>query len=78
VEKDVLIELIDSKLHLIREDMKKILQNWEYISVDKFIQDARDGTLLEAEDDAVCMRGLIYDQEKMLQLKRNCLIITNP
>ena len=70
VERSILIELIDSKLHIIREDMEKILNTWGYQSVEKFLQDTRDGTLLEAEDDAVCLHGLIYDQEKMLQLKK--------
>ncbi len=35
----------------------------------QFLLDARDGTLGEAEDDAVCMRNLIDKREELFQLK---------
>ena len=70
VEKDFLIDLLDSKLHIIRQEMKKILDKWNYKSVDKFISDARSRSIEEAEDDAVCIRGLVFNQEKLLDHKK--------
>ena len=70
IEKDFLIDLLNSKLHIIRQEMKKILNKWNYKSVDKFISDVRSGSLEEAEDDAVCIRGLVYNQEKLLEYKK--------
>lgn len=70
VEKDLLFELVDSKLHIIREEMEKILLKWNYKSIEKFIKDTKDGTLKEAEDDAVVLRGLVFDQDKVLKLKK--------
>ena len=70
VEKDFLLDLLSSKLHIIRQEMNKILKKWNYKSVEKFISDSRTGVLEEAEDDAVCLRGLIYEQNKLLEHKQ--------
>ena len=69
VDKEILMDLIDSKLKVLQDEIHTILQKWKYISIEKFLSDARDGTLEEAEDDAVCMRNLTDKREELFQLK---------
>ena len=69
VDKDILMDLIDSKLKVLQDEIHTILQKWNYTSIEKFLSDARDGTLEEAEDDAVCMRNLTDKREELFQLK---------
>ncbi len=69
VEKEFLMDLIDSKLKVLQDEIQAILAKWKYTSIEKFLSDARDGTLEEAEDDAVCMRNLTDKREDLFQLK---------
>ena len=69
VEKEFLMNLIDSKLKVLQDEIQAILTKWKYTSIEKFLSDARDGTLEEAEDDAVCMRNLTDKREDLFQLK---------
>ncbi|HME51973.1 MAG TPA: hypothetical protein VKM55_07135 [Candidatus Lokiarchaeia archaeon] len=69
VEKDVLVDLVDSKLRLINQDIQQILEKWNYKSATTFLYDARNGELKEAEDDAVCMRNLLDDRDALLVKK---------
>ena len=58
VDKEFLLELVDFKLRVLQEEIQTILTKWKYSSIEKFLTDARNGTLEEAEDDAICMRNL--------------------
>ena len=69
VEKEFLMDLIDSKLKVLQDEIQAILKKWKYTSIEKFLSDARDGTLEEAEDDAICMRNLTDKREELFQLK---------
>ena len=69
VEKEFLMDLIDSKLRVLQDEIHTILIKWKYTSIEKFLSDARDGTLEEAEDDAICMRNLTDKREELFQLK---------
>lgn len=69
VDKEFLIELVDLKLRILQEEIQSILIKWNYTSIEKFLSDARDGSLEEAEDDAVCLRNLIDKREELFQLK---------
>jgi len=69
VEKEFLMDLIDSKLKVLQDEIQAILTKWKYTSIEKLLSDARDGTLEEAEDDAVCMRNLTDKREDLFQLK---------
>jgi hypothetical protein len=69
VEKEFLMDLIDSKLKVLQDEIQAFLTKWKYTSIEKFLSDARDGTLEEAEDDAVCMRNLTDKREDLFQLK---------
>ncbi|KKN04174.1 hypothetical protein LCGC14_1100120 [marine sediment metagenome] len=70
VDKDLLEELIDLKMHYLLDEIDKILNNWCYKSPDKFLQDAKDGTIEEAEDDAITLKQLVAQREELLILKK--------
>lgn len=71
VEKELLEELIDFKLRFLYEEIDKILNKWKYEESSKFLQDARDGTIEEAEDDAITLRQLLDQREELLTLKKD-------
>jgi hypothetical protein len=62
-------ELVDFKLrHLILE-INEIHGKWEYHDSVKFLVDARNGTLHEAEMDAIILHQLLADRDRLDQLK---------
>ena len=65
----LLIELIDLKLRVLQEEIQTLLDKWKYTSIEKFLSDAREGILEEAEDDAICMRNLTDKRQELFQLK---------
>lgn len=71
VEKELLEELIDLKLRFLYDEIDKILNKWKYDDSSKFLQDARDGTIEEAEDDAISLRHLLDQREELLTLKKD-------
>jgi hypothetical protein len=71
VEKELLEELIDFKLKFLYDEIDKILIKWNYEDSSKFLQDARDGTIEEAEDDAITLRHLINQREDLLAFKKD-------
>ena len=71
VEKELLEELIDLKLRFLYDEIDKILNKWKYDESSKFLQDARDGTIEEAEDDAISLRHLFDQREELLALKKD-------
>lgn len=71
VEKELLEELIDLKLKFLYDEIDKILNKWKYDESSKFLQDARDGTIEEAEDDAISLRHLLDQREELLALKKD-------
>jgi len=71
VEKELLEELIDFKLRFLYKEIDKILNKWKYEESSKFLQDARDGTIEEAEDDAITLRHFLDQREELLALKKD-------
>jgi hypothetical protein len=69
VEKELLEELIDFKLSFLHDEIDKILNKWNYEESSKFLQDARDGTIEEAEDDAITLRQFLHQRDELLTLK---------
>ncbi len=69
VEKEFLEDLVDLKLKFLNDEVDKILNKWNYESSTKFLSDAADGTLEEAEDDAITLRHLNDQREELLQFK---------
>jgi hypothetical protein len=71
IEKDVLDDLVGFKLRYIVQEMQRILEQWKYRSVDRFLADAKDGTLKGAEMDAIALRQLVINREKLEKLRQN-------
>jgi len=71
VKKELLEELIDLKLEFLYNEIDKILNKWNYQSPTKFLQDAKDGTIEEAEDDAITLKHLIDQREELFEYKRD-------
>lgn len=69
VEKSILEDLVNSKLKVLYDEIKEILDKWNYDDIDAFLQAARDGTIEDAEDDAVCMRNLVDKREMFFRLR---------
>jgi hypothetical protein len=70
VEKKLLEGLIDFKLRFLYEEIDKILDKWRYEESSKFLQDARDGTIEEAEDDAIVLRQFLNEKKQLFELKQ--------
>lgn len=69
IEKETLKELLDSKLKQIIEKINFILLKWNYNSIEKFLKDSRDGTIEEAEMDAISLINLRDNRKKWMDLK---------
>jgi hypothetical protein len=69
VDKVLAEELVDLKLQQLAQEIANILLKWEYKTVDKFLKDAENGTLAEAEMDAISMTNLIDQREELFRLK---------
>ena len=68
LEKEVAEELITYKLRKIQELISDILTRWNETLADSFLSKARDGTYLEAENDAIELRQLLLDETKLQHL----------
>ena len=71
VDKDLLINLLDFKLIRLKDEIDRILNRWDYTSSNEFLKHAKDGTLEEAEMDAIELTNLIDERERLLKEKVN-------
>ena len=71
VDIELLTELVDFKLNYLKEEITRILKKWNYSSSNEFLQHAKDGTLSEAEEDAIVLKNLEDQREYLLQEKLN-------
>jgi hypothetical protein len=69
IEKKLFEELLDSKLAVISERINAILARWHYDSIELFLKHAADGTIEEAEPDAISMTNLIDKRDELYKLK---------
>ncbi|MGV9200278.1 MAG: hypothetical protein ACOC4M_15845 [Promethearchaeia archaeon] len=67
---DFMEELINFKLRFLKERIEEILQKWNYRSINKFLEDSKDGTLSEAEEDAIILKNLRDQVEDLTEKKR--------
>ena len=58
IEKEYLTQLVDFKLNHLRKKIEKILQKWGYTSSNKFLEDAKNGIISEAEEEAIILKNL--------------------
>ena len=69
VKKELLEELLDYKLRFLHDEIEKILSKWSYTNPDLFLQHARDGTIEEAEMDAITLRQLLKEREDSFKFR---------
>ncbi len=69
VKKEVLEDLIAFKMRYLNGEIKNILNKWKYSSSIKFLADARDGTITEAEGDAVSLRQLLKQLDELKTIR---------
>jgi hypothetical protein len=69
IDQELLDELIDFKLRHLLLDINDIIDKWGYADATKFINDARNGVLQEAEMDAISLRQLVHDREELERIK---------
>ncbi len=69
IEKEILEDLINHKLHYLQEDIENILKKWNYTISEHFLEDVENGTIRNAEDDAIVLRNLLDEQENLLSLR---------
>ena len=67
MDKDLAMDLIESKLRNIKKQILEILGKWNQTSAETMIQLSRDGKLPESEIDAI---GLTNLQKKMYELEK--------
>jgi hypothetical protein len=70
VEIDFMVDLIDFKLRYLKEEIERILTKWKYNSSSEFLKHAKDGTLSEAEEDAIIIKNLQDQIEELSQKKQ--------
>ncbi len=69
VDEELLINLLDFKLSRLKEEIDLILSKWKYTSSNEFLKHAKDGTLSEAEMDAIELINLNDERERLLEEK---------
>ncbi len=69
VDKELLMNLLNYKLNHLKEEIDLILNKWNYSSSTEFLKHAKDGTLSEAEMDAIELINLNDERERLLAEK---------
>ena len=69
VEKKLFEELLDSKLATLSEKISAILAKWKCNSIESFLARAADGTIEEAESDAISMTNLVDKRNELYDIK---------
>lgn len=68
LKKEVAEELITYKLRRIQSIIEDILTRWKEKSIEEFLQKAKEGILQEAENDAIELKQLVSEEEKLQNL----------
>ena len=68
LEKEVAEDLIGYKLRNIQENIKKILKRWNETESSIFLKKAKNGTYSEAENDAIDLKQLLLEENKLNNL----------
>jgi hypothetical protein len=69
IDKNILTDLIVFKLRRIQGFIQDILNRWHETDSAIFLQKARDGTFEDAENDAIELRQLLLEEQKLYQLQ---------
>lgn len=68
LKKEVAEELITYKLRRIQILIEEILSRWNETSAQQFLQKAKDGRHENAESDAITLKQLLLEEEKLQTL----------
>lgn len=68
MKKEVAEELITYKLRRIQILIEEILTRWNETSAQPFLQKAKDGRHENAESDAIALKQLLLEEEKLQAL----------
>ena len=71
MDKDLVKDLIDSKLKNIKTQISEIVEKWNQPSADIMIQLSREGKLPESELDAIGLTNLLKKKFELENLQRN-------
>ena len=71
LENEIAEDLIKFKLQHIQETITRILNKWNEDNIEDFIRKTRSGELPEAELDAITIRQLAKDVEKLSTLLKS-------
>jgi hypothetical protein len=71
LDKSIVSDLINFKLRFITNEIELILVRWNESSIDDFLDKARDGTLKEAENDAIELKQLLIEEKKLRSILQN-------
>lgn len=71
LEDEIAKDLIKFKLKSVQDTLSKILKDWNQENAEDFIEKAKSGELAEAEMDAITVRQLINDIEKLESLLKS-------
>lgn len=74
INKEIALDLVNTKLESIVQEINEILSRWNYHDPDSFIQDAKTGVIDEAEDDAISLMNLLDVREDLFNLKKSWVI----
>lgn len=68
LDKPLAMELINFKLNYLTKEINNILDHWKEDTIESFLQKAKDGRLEEAENDAIELKQLVAEEEKLRKL----------
>lgn len=68
IDKDIAEDLIGYKLRNIQEYITKILNRWNETEAFVFLEKAKNGTYSEAENDAIDLKQLLLEENKLNEL----------
>ncbi|MFW9988884.1 MAG: hypothetical protein ACFFC3_09535 [Candidatus Odinarchaeota archaeon] len=68
MDKDVAEDLISYKLRNIQEHVSKILKRWNETEASVFLEKAKNGTYSEAENDAIDLKQLLFEEKRLNRL----------
>ncbi len=68
IDKDLALDLFRTKLQIIDEKIQNILQTWNYREIDAFIEDTKQGKIIESEMDAISLENLRNKRKQIEKL----------
>ncbi|HME56551.1 MAG TPA: hypothetical protein VKM55_30405 [Candidatus Lokiarchaeia archaeon] len=68
LDHDVAIDLITYKLRRVEEIIRTILERWNVVDADDFLSKAKEGYYPESENDAIDLKQLLFEEQKLKTL----------